>query len=489
MLPGFDPAAKALAKYRGRYLAQGLGASPGVASGQAVLDASRIEELFKKGPVILVQPDVTLADVVGNVNGIAGILTQKGGVTSHPMVVARAWGLACVTGCETLEIDEKNRRFRIGKRDLQEGDILSLDGSTGELFLGQILTADSDVTRNQDAASLLEWADSHKGIKVWANADYPWEIERARRLGAKGIGMCRTERMFLAPDRLDTTRQVILTMIEGQEDLEACGALLAKQRQDLTALFEAARGLPIVIRLLDAPLQDLLPDHPDLREMNPSLGLRGARLGVLLPMVIKMQVRAMFEAAGELGRRHETKVDLQIAIPMISYTKEFEYLRSIVMDEASAVMEETGLEMPYTCGVVIETPRAALIAGELARCADFITFDSSRLTEATLYCSRQDCEMTFIGKYLEKNIVLSNPFEKLDEDGVGKLIGLAVESGRRSRPDLAVGVCGFHGEIPESMRFYRKLRPAYVSCPRAMIPVARLASAQAKLRAMQPGGR
>jgi pyruvate,orthophosphate dikinase len=486
MLSGFDPTARALARERGRYLAQGLGASPGVVTGQAVLDASKAEEFSKKGAVILVQPDVTMADVLGNVGAIAGILTQRGGVTSHPMVVARAWGLACVTGCKALEIDSE-RQFTIGSHKLQEGDVLSLDGSTGEVFLGEILITNGDITSNEDASRLLEWADDLGALKVWANADHPWEIRRARRLGAKGIGLCRTERMFFAADRLDKARQALLAIVDG-EDLpgedyqEVIRAFSTEQRKDFKELFEAAQGLPMVIRLLVAPLQDLLPDHPELEEMNPSMGLRGVRLNVLFPEISRMQVRAMFEAACELKRDDKTETHLRVAIPLVTYAGEFEHVQDILVKEAEAVMGEMDIKVSYSCGALIQTPRAALIAGKLAQHADFLLVDTTGLTEATLHCTRHDFEITCIAKYLEKDVLSSNPFERLDEEGVGRLMRLTVEGGRRVRPDLEVGICGFHAGVPESMQFYQALGLTYVSCPRSRIPAARLASAQALLR-------
>jgi pyruvate,orthophosphate dikinase len=487
MLSGFDPTAKALARDWGRYLTQGLGASPGVVAGQAVLDASRVEKFSKKGAVILVQPDVTLADVLGNVEAISGILTQKGGVTSHPMVVARAWGLACVTGCKALEMDVNRRQFTIGSHKLQEGEILSLDGTTGEVFLGEIPISDGGITGNKDASTLLEWADEFADIEVWANADQPWEIERARSLGAKGIGLCRTERMFSAEDRFNTTRKVLLAVVEsaehqGEDYQEAVNELVEKQRDGFKELFRAAQGLPIVIRLLDAPIQDLLPDHPELEEVNPSIGLRGVRLSVLFPEVSRIQARAMFEAASESNREGKTKVDLRIAIPLVSYAKEFEHAQDILVQEAEAVMKELDTEVSYRCGVLIQTPRAAFIAGRLAEFADFLTFDTDRLTQATLHCSRQDFEITSVAKYLQEDIMPSNPYAKLDEAGVGRLMSLAADDGRRVRPDLEFGICGFHAGGPESMPFYQELELTYVSCPRSRILAARIASAQAQLR-------
>jgi pyruvate,orthophosphate dikinase len=485
-MPAFDPAAKALAKERGRYLATGLKASPGAVSGRAILSTAGAWERARGGPAVLVQSDVTLADVLGNSELIGGILTQRGGVTSHAMVIARVRGLTCITGCESLRIDVKNGEFTIGDRDLKEGAVLSLDGSTGEVFLGEIASTDVDLADNEDLRTLLDWADAFARIEIWGNADYPWEVERARRLGAKGIGICGTERMFLGADRLPIVSQMVLAMINGSDYQGALSALEAMQCEDFRELFGATRGLPTAIRLLDTALQHLLPDCPELEETNQSMGLRGARLSILFPEISRMQIRAIFRAASELQRREGGVIPVRILVPLVSHGEEFRYVRHILMEAAQAVMAETDAEVVCKIGAAIETPRAALTAGRLAKHADFFSLDVDALTEATLCWSRQDAELTFIGEYLNKHILHCDPFANVDKGGAGRLMRLAVDEGRETRPDLEIGIIGPQDGMPESMEFYRELDPAYLSCPRSAIPVARLAAAQVELRAQCP---
>ncbi len=507
--PRFDPEAKEEAVRAGRLLAKGVNASPGAGVGKAVFDADRAEELGKAGEaVILVRPETKPDDVHGMVHA-KGILTSLGGNSSHAAIVARQFGIPAVVGCHELDIDVEARRFTVNGHVVQEGDWLSIDGTTGEVFLGALPTLEPDL-RDPDLMQLLSWADEYRRLEVWANADYPEDAQRARDFGAQGIGLARTEHMFFQEDRLPYVRQMILAETP-EERREALAHLLPVQREDFKGLFRVMDGLPVIIRLIDPPLHEFLPayeelvrevttlrltqpDAPELaekerllhaverlREANPMLGLRGVRLGLLVPEIVEMQVRAIFEAACECVREG-VDVRLEVMIPLVSHVNELREERRALENVARQVMAEQGVEVNYKFGTMIEIPRAAITADELAQVAEFFSFGTNDLTQTTFGISRDDAEGGFLLAYLERGILPQNPFQTLDQRGVGELMRIAVEKGRATRPDLEIGICGEHGGDPASIAFCHRLGLDYVSCSPYRIPVARLAAAHAALQ-------
>jgi len=500
--PQFDPSAKV------EILAKGMNASPGAAVGKAVFDSDTAERLGKEGEdVILVRWETTPDDLHGMIAS-KGILTSHGGKTSHAAVVARGMGKPCVCGTEALEIDEEKQIGRVGGIEICEGDVISIDGATGEIVKGGVPLVPPRVTGDFD--TVLSWADEVRELGVWTNADTPEDAARARGFGAEGIGLCRTEHMFLG-DRLPIVQGMILA--ESEEEVEkALTRLLDVQRSDFAGIFEAMDGLPVTIRLLDPPLHEFMPDAVELevelaklkmtggdpaeiekderylksvkslREANPMLGLRGCRLGITNPEIYQMQVRAIMEAACE---RKAAGGDprVEIMIPLVSVYTELEVLRGESERVIEEVFREKGMTLEYHIGTMIELPRAALTADEVARYADFFSFGTNDLTQTTFGFSRDDIEAKFLPRYLERKILADNPFETLDAAGVGKLVRMGVELGREANPDLKVGICGEHGGDPRSIMFCQEVGLDYVSCSPFRVPMARVAAARAALNA------
>jgi pyruvate,orthophosphate dikinase len=467
---------------------KGLNASPGAACGAIVLDADTAEERGKAGQsVILVRWETTPDDIHGLIQA-AGILTAHGGMTSHAAVVARGMGKPCVAGCEGLSIDIDARTITVGGQTLSEGDLLTIDGGTGAVIVGEVPLVAPEV--NDDLETILAWGDQHRTLKVRANADTPGDAAKAREFGAEGIGLCRTEHMFMAEERLPVVREMILA--DGEEGRRrALDKLLPMQQGDFEAIFEAMAGLPVTIRLLDPPLHEFLPP-PDqvtdertrrrikqLQESNPMLGTRGCRLGLQGPEIYEMQVRAIIRAAREVGQRTGEPPLVEIMHPLVGFEEELRRLRELTV----RVAEEEAPEVEYLCGTMIELPRACIRADEIAEQADFFSFGTNDLTQTALGFSRDDAEGKFLTHYLEDGVLEKNPFETLDVEGVGDLMRIAVERGRSTKPDLKLGICGEHGGEPKSVTFCHELGLDYVSCSPYRVPVARLAAAQAALAA------
>ena len=467
---------------------KGLNASPGAACGAIVLDADTAEERGKAGEsVILVRWETTPDDIHGLIQA-AGILTAHGGMTSHAAVVARGMGKPCVAGCEGLSIDGDARTITVGDRTLSEGDLLTIDGGTGAVIVGEVPLVAPEV--NDDLQRILEWGDVHRILKVRANADTPEDAAKAREFGAEGIGLCRTEHMFMADGRLPVVRQMILA--EGEEGRrQALDKLLPMQQGDFEAIFEAMAGLPVTIRLLDPPLHEFLPPAEQvtdertrrrikqLQESNPMLGTRGCRLGLQWPEIYEMQVRAIIRAARAVDERTGEAPLVEIMHPLVGFEEELRRLRELTV----RVAEEEAPKVEYLCGTMIELPRACIRADQIAEQADFFSFGTNDLTQTALGFSRDDAEGKFLTHYLEDGVLEQNPFETLDVDGVGDLMRIAVERGRSTKPDLKLGICGEHGGEPKSVAFCHELGLDYVSCSPYRVPVARLAAAQAALGA------
>ena len=465
--------------------AVGLAASPGAACGVAVFDADRAAERAAEGiDVILVRPETTADDIHGLI-AARGVLTARGGMTSHAAVVARGMGKPCVAGCAALTVDVDTRIATVGDATFREGDTVTIDGGTGRVILGEVPLVEPEPDAN--AELVLGWADDLRRLGVLANADTPGDARRARELGAEGIGLCRTEHMFMAADRLPIVREMILAATD-DERAAALARLLPMQQGDFEGLFEAMGTLPVTIRLLDPPLHEFLPtldEAPDertrerivaLHEANPMLGTRGCRLGLEWPAIYEMQIRAIVRAAKAVEARTGVAPSVEIMHPLVAFEEELVRLRELTV---RTVAEEGGLE--YRCGTMIELPRAALQAGELARHAEFFSFGTNDLTQTTLGFSRDDAQGRFLTYYLEHGILRADPFATLDVVGVGELIRTAVTRGRAANPDLEVGICGEHGGDPASIAFCEEAGLDYVSCSPFRVPVARLAAAQAAL--------
>ncbi|MDQ2968401.1 MAG: pyruvate, phosphate dikinase [Actinomycetota bacterium] len=467
---------------------RGLNASPGAACGAIVLDADAAEQRGKAGEsVILVRWETTPDDIHGLIQA-AGILTAHGGMTSHAAVVARGMGKPCVAGCEGLSIDIDARTIKVGDRTLSEGDILTIDGGTGAVIVGEVPLVPPEV--NDDLGTILGWGDEHRTLKVRANADTPEDAAKAREFGAQGIGLCRTEHMFMADDRLPVVREMILADSE-EGRRKALDKLLPMQQGDFEAIFEAMAGLPVTIRLLDPPLHEFLPAPEQaadertrrrirqLHESNPMLGTRGCRLGLQWPEIYEMQVRAIIRAASAVEERTGEAPLVEIMHPLVGFAEELRRLRELTV----RVAEEEAPEVEYLCGTMIELPRACIRADEIAEEADFFSFGTNDLTQTALGFSRDDAEGKFLTHYLEDGVLEKNPFETLDVDGVGDLMQIAVERGRSTKPDIKLGICGEHGGDPKSVAFCHELGLDYVSCSPYRVPLARLAAAQAALAA------
>jgi pyruvate,orthophosphate dikinase len=479
--PGLDPDAEF------EVAAQGLNASPGAACGKIVLDADSAEERGKAGEsVILVRWETTPDDIHGLIQA-KGVLTAHGGMTSHAAVVARGMGKPCVAGTEGLEIDAGAKTVRIGGHKLKEGDVITIDGGTGRVIVGEVPLVPPAI--NEDFETILEWADDLRRLKVRANADNAEDAAKAREFGAQGIGLCRTEHMFFGEERLPVVQEMILAQDEAGRR-EALDRLLPFQQSDFEAIFEAMAGLPVTIRLLDPPLHEFLPPLEEaqdsrmrqrikaLTESNPMLGTRGCRLGIQWPEIYEMQVRAIARAAKAVAERGGEPPLVEIMHPLVGFREELRRLRELT----EQVMEEEAPGLEYLCGTMIELPRAALRADEIAEVADFFSFGTNDLTQTTLGMSRDDAEGKFLTFYLEDGVLERNPFEVLDQDGVGDLMRIGVERGRETKPEIKLGICGEHGGEPSSVEFCHRIGLDYVSCSPYRVPLARLAAAQAALK-------
>jgi pyruvate, orthophosphate dikinase len=586
LLPRFDEAAKTTAG--DRLLGKGLNASPGAAVGQAIFDPDRAVAAKEAGnPVILVRIETSPDDVHGML-AARGVLTARGGATSHAAVVARSMGLPCVAGAESLRIDYGRRQLRAGSATVNEGDVISIDGTTGEIFAGELPTIEAKFEDEHDLATLLEWADEERRLQVWANADYPRDAERARAFGAQGIGLCRTEHMFFEEDRLPTVQRMILNAHaataakakdeadltdEDREAVTAFDAALADlerlQTDDFAGLFRAMDGLPVVIRLIDPPLHEFLPSHEELIadvtrlrtlvelsgggvtdavadrvtptlekgltrifgkkdaaramklirregkataagdaeagdadrssldaelaakeellhaveamvEQNPMLGLRGVRLGLMVPDIVKMQTRAILAGAARVAAEGRTPLP-EIMIPLVGHVNELRETREILEAEVARIVEASGQQVTYKFGTMIEVPRGALTADEIAEHAEFFSFGTNDLTQMGFGYSRDDAEGKFLMQYVDRKVLPENPFQVLDTAGIGQLVRMGVEKGRATKPKLKIGICGEHGGDPASIAFCHEVGLDYVSCSPFRVPVARLAAAQAAI--------
>ena len=492
--PTLDPEA------RRDVIAKGLPASPGAASGQAVFDADTAERWAADGKsVILVRTETSPEDIHG-MHAARGILTARGGMTSHAAVVARGMGRPCVSGAGSLSISAKDKILRVAGREVKEGDLLTIDGATGEVMAGEVATVQPELSG--DFGTLMEWADAARRLRVRTNADTPADARTAREFGAEGIGLCRTEHMFFDADRITAVREMILAE-DAAGRRAPLGRLLPEQRADFAGIFEAMAGLPVTIRLLDPPLHEFLP-HADkefaevaeaagvdverlkrraaeLHEFNPMLGHRGVRLGVTYPEIYEMQARAIFEAAIDVVEKTGEAPIPEVMIPLVATLRELELMKAVVDKAATAVFAERGREVAYLVGTMIELPRAALRAGDIAQSAEFFSFGTNDLTQTALGVSRDDAGR-FLGTYVEQGIYARDPFVSLDVEGVGELVEIATERGRATRPDIKLGICGEHGGDPASIDFCEKVGLDYVSASPYRVPIARLAAAQAALR-------
>ena len=481
-------------------ITKGLPASPGAASGKVVFTSEEAETLAHAGErVILCRQETSPEDIHG-MHASTGILTSRGGMTSHAAVVARGMGKPCVAGAGELHIDAKSKLIRIRDMEIHEGDILTLDGSSGEVMLGEVPTIQPELSG--DFGIVMEWADARRRMAVRTNAETPLDASTAVDFGAEGIGLCRTEHMFFDPARIQNVREMIFATNEEQRR-EALSKLLPEQRSDFVKLFEIMQGLPVTIRLLDPPLHEFLPHEEediksfakaagigtefverrlsDLREVNPMLGHRGCRLGISYPEIYEMQARAIFEAAVEIFTKTGEGVIPEVMIPLVGTRKELEMMRKVVEDAAAAVFKEKGKKVEYLVGTMIELPRAALTADDIAVVADFFSFGTNDLTQTTLGMSRDDAA-NFLPAYIGHGIFERDPFATLDIQGVGALIEMSKEKGRRVNPALKLGICGEHGGDPASIAFCEKIGLDYVSCSPYRVPIARLAAAQASIR-------
>lgn len=512
--PRFSPESLAAATL----LATGLAASPGAAVGKAVFTADRAAELGGHGgqgqKVVLVRDETNPDDVHGML-AAQGVLTARGGKTSHAAVVARGFGIPCVAGAETLHVDAKSKHLKVGDHVIKEGDAISIDGSSGNIYLGELALIAPEVTGK--FGELMGWADTYRTMKVRANADNPRDAKQALEFGAEGIGLCRTEHMFFESDRLPIVQEMILTKDEAVR--QSClDKLQVMQQGDFEGIFEAMDGLPVTVRLIDPPLHEFLPSFETLvrettelatriqlqpandadkakltekmkllaeveamKESNPMLGLRGVRLSIMLPGIVVMQTRAILQAAAVLIKQGK-QVLPEIMIPLVSTVNELRVVQGQLESEAKKIIAEQGVDIPYTFGTMIEIPRAALTAGEIAEYAQFFSFGTNDLTQTTFGYSRDDAEGKFLTKYVDMKILPRNPFETIDTTGVGRLMKMAVAEGRATRNGLKCGICGEHGGDPESIYFCQEVGLDYVSCSPFRVPIARLASAQAAIR-------
>jgi len=524
--PQFDVDAMNNAEKGGTFFAKGVNASPGAAVGQVYFDADMAEKMAKeeKQDTIMVRPFTKPDDVHGMIAS-KGVLTSEGGATSHAAVVARQFGIPCVVGASSIKIDLEKRVMVVDGKGINEGDWISVDGNTGKVFIGKIPTISPSLEKQTELLTLLTWADEisarkdvrvarakgypTRGLQVWANADYPKDAQRARAYGAVGIGLCRTEHMFFEPERLPIVQRMILSdTSEGRT--EALNELLPYQRKDFDGLFEAMNAYPVIIRLIDPPLHEFMPDEEKLleevitmrvkgetdglkgkedllvaikgmHESNPMMGMRGVRLSISMPEIVEMQVRAIFEAAADCTLRGIV-VKPEVMIPLTGTVKELEWIQPRLERIAAAVMDEKNVKFEYKFGTMIEIPRAAVTAAEVAGHAQFFSFGTNDLTQMTYGYSRDDAERNFLITYQEQGILETNPFQTIDRGGVGKLMDWAIAEGRTTRPELEVGICGEHGGDPNSIEWCHIIGNNYVSCSPFRVPIARLAAAHAALK-------
>jgi pyruvate,orthophosphate dikinase len=478
-------------------IASGLPASPGAATGEIVFSSEDAEEMKGQGrAVILVRVETSPEDIHG-MHAAQGILTARGGMTSHAAVVARGMGKPCVSGAGAMRIDYPTGELRVPGRTLRKGDIITIDGSTGQVLMGAVPMIQPELSGH--FGTIMEWADAGRRMKVRANAETPADARAARTFGAEGIGLCRTEHMFFDGERIVAVREMILAETEAGRRA-ALAKLLPMQRSDFVELFEIMAGLPVTIRLLDPPLHEFLPHTEEeiaevasamkievdrlrrrtesLREFNPMLGHRGCRLAVSYPEIAEMQARAIFEAAVEAGRRAGSAVVPEVMVPLVGLKEELDFVKTRIDAVAGEVMRETGVRIEYLVGTMIELPRAAIMAGEIAQSAEFFSFGTNDLTQTTFGISRDDAT-AFLSTYAAKGLIKQDPFVSIDVDGVGRLVRMASELGRAARPAMKLGICGEHGGDPASIRFFEETGLDYISCSPFRVPIARLAAAQA----------
>ncbi|HLQ96047.1 MAG TPA: pyruvate, phosphate dikinase [Pseudogracilibacillus sp.] len=492
-------------------LTKGLPASPGAATGEVVFEANEAEEMAKEGKkVILVRAETTPEDIHGIVASQA-ILTSRGGMTSHAAVVARGMGKACICGCEAMNIDAKTKQFTVDDVVVNAGDTITIDGATGDIMLGEVPMIDPELS--EEFQQMLTWADEEREIAVRANADDPKDAQKAFEFGAVGIGLCRTEHMFMNTERIPTVQQMILAE-NVEERAAALAELLPMQQADFEGVFEAMQGYPVTVRLLDPPLHEFLPSKEELLvevttlqlqepqseklkekeqllhkvrqldEHNPMLGLRGCRLGLMYPEIYEMQAKAIFYAAAALAEKN-IKIEPEIMIPLVGHVNELKEMRQVVDQAAAQVEKETGRAISFTVGTMIEIPRAALTADEIAEEADFFSFGTNDLTQTTFGYSRDDAEGKFLQTYVENKVIPENPFVAIDQSGVGKLVDTGAKLGRSTKPELKLGICGEHGGEESSIEFFYQTGLDYVSCSPYRVPLARLAAAQATIRSKE----
>ena len=494
--PQFDAKALKAATPVGK----GLGASPGAACGKVVFTADDAVAWHEKGEkVVLVRLETSPEDITG-MKASQGILTVRGGMTSHAAVVARGMGTCCVSGCGDIKMDEANKKFELAGKTYTEGDYISIDGSTGNIYDGVIPTVDATIAG--EFGRIMAWADKYRVLKVRTNADTPADAKKARELGAEGIGLCRTEHMFFEPDRIGAFREMICS--DTVEEREAALAKIEPMQQaDFEALYEALEGCPVTIRFLDPPLHEFVPTEEadikaladtqgksvetikniiaSLHEFNPMMGHRGCRLAVTYPEIAIMQTKAVIKAAIAVSKKHpDWTIVPEIMIPLVGEIKELKYVKNFVVETADAVIKEAGVDLKYEVGTMIEIPRAALTADEIAKEAEFFCFGTNDLTQMTFGFSRDDAGK-FLDAYYDAKIFENDPFAKLDQTGVGKLMDVAVKMGKEVRPEMHIGICGEHGGDPSSVEFCHKLGLTYVSCSPFRVPIARLAAAQAAI--------
>jgi len=484
-----------------KVIAKGLPASPGAATGKIYFDAAKAEEMAKKGEtVILVRPETSPEDV-GGMNAAEGILTARGGMTSHAAVVARGMGKPAVVGAEEIVVDEEALEFRVNDVVVKEGDWISIDGTTGNVYLGKITTVKPQGLEGE-VAELLSWADEIRRLGVRTNADIPRDARVARDFGAEGIGLCRTEHMFFEKDRIPKVRRMIVAKTKEQREA-ALEELLPLQKEDFKGLFRTMKGLPVTIRLIDPPLHEFLPNDEEqmkevaeqigisveelkaaveqLHELNPMLGHRGCRLAITYPEIAVMQTKAIIGAVIELKKEEDIDVIPEIMIPLVGHINELKYVKKVVTETADALIKESGIDLTYKVGTMIEIPRAAITADQIAQEAEFFSFGTNDLTQMTFGFSRDDVGK-FLPEYLEKGILEHDPFKSLDWKGVGQLVKMGTEKGKNARKDLKVGVCGEHGGDPRSILFFDAAGLDYVSCSPYRVPIARIAAAQATIK-------
>jgi len=491
--PMIDPKAKYEA------IAKGLPASPGAATGRIVFTAEEAEEWKERGEQVILVRNETSPEDIGGMHVAEGILTARGGMTSHAAVVARGMGKCCVAGCSAALIDEERKTLTFGQTVLKEGDWITLNGSTGEVIVGQVPMVEAQVSG--DLGTLLSWADEIRALGIRTNADTPHDAQTAVDFGAEGIGLCRTEHMFFEGDRISAVRQMIFAKDQAGREA-ALAKLLPYQKGDFKGIFKAMEGKPVTVRLLDPPLHEFVPQDAEiirklaadmglaveelkariesLEEINPMLGHRGVRLGVTYPEIYAMQARAIFEAAAELTKEG-VKVFPEVMIPLVGTVQELKMMKEICVEVAEEVMKEFGVEFQYLVGTMVEIPRACVVADEIASEAEFFSFGTNDLTQMTFGFSRDDAG-TFLPEYVEKGILEKDPFQSLDQVGVGSLVQMGVEKGRSTRQNLKIGVCGEHGGDPASIDFFHRVGLDYVSCSPFRVPIARLAAAQANIR-------